>query len=111
MTLHNCTQVDRIARIERTVDEIGEKVSQIATSVDVLVVKLAPVIDKVQDHDRALRGSNGDPGIVGEVSDIGKTIREWADNQKWLFRLIIGWLVTTALGSLYFIVTNSPKLP
>jgi hypothetical protein len=109
MTIHNCNQVDRITRIEHTVDEIGDKVSQIATSVDILVVKLQPVIDKVQDHEKTLRGSNGDPGMVGAISDIGKTISSWADNQKWLFRLIIGWLVTTVLGALYYLMTTIPK--
>jgi hypothetical protein len=109
MSLHNCTQVERITRIERTVDEIGEKVSQIATSVDILVVKLEPVIDKVQDHEKTLRGTDKDPGIVGAISDIGKTITEWSDNQKWLSRLIIGWLVTTVLGAIYYLITTIPK--
>ena len=90
-----------------------------------MVQKLDPIIEQVQSHDRALRGSNGDLGIVakvasmsdtvnslhvtikgkdedaglvGDVSEIGKTIKEWADNQKWLFRLVVGWLITTALA-------------
>lgn len=103
-----CSQTDRILRIEKSVDEIGDKVSQIAGSVDILVVKITPFIEKVSEHDRALRGSNGDVGIVANVSDIRNTIKEWADNQKWLFRLVVGWLITTAIGGVYYLITVAP---
>jgi hypothetical protein len=131
-----CTQENRITNIEKNVLEISAQATNIAHSVDLLVQKLDPIIEKVQEHDRALRGSNGDMGIVakvasmsdtvnslhvtikgkdedaglvGDVSEIGKTIKEWADNQRWLFRLVVGWLVTTILGALAYLITNLPK--
>ena len=136
VSMQPCSQAERINNIEKNVQEISTQAMNIAHSVDLLVQKLDPIIGQVQEHDRALRGSNGDMGIVakvttmantvnsldatikgkgedaglvGDVSDIGKTIKEWADNQKWLFRLVVGWLVTTALGAVYYVIAIMPK--
>jgi len=130
-----CTQTERINRIEQNVQELSTQAMSIAHSVDLLVQKIEPIIERVNEHDRALRGSNGDmglvakvagmaetvaslnitikgkdedAGLVGDVSDIGKTIKEWADNQKWLFRLVVGWLITTALAALIYVITTMP---
>ena len=132
VVMQPCTQTDRIGRMEQNVQDIAKQTNEIANSVAILVVKLEPVITKVYENERALRGTNGDmglvarvvgmtdvvndlsvtikgkgedTGLVGEVSGIGKTIKEWADNQKWLFRMIVGWLVTTALGAAYYFIT------
>ena len=130
-----CTQTDRIGRIEDSVKEISNQTKDIAHSVEILVLKMEPIIEKVNQHERALRGSNGDVGMVakvsgmtevvndlhlmikgrgedtgmaGDVSDIGKTVKAWADNQKWLFRLIVGWLIITALGAFLYVITVMP---
>jgi hypothetical protein len=44
----------------------------------------------VDSLNATIKGKWEDAGLVGDVSEIGKTIREWADNQKWAFRLIVG---------------------
>jgi hypothetical protein len=34
-------------------------------------------------------------------------ISEWQDTQKWILRLVIGWLVTTGPGALYLLIQNA----
>jgi hypothetical protein len=127
-----CSQKDRIERLEGAVDKIGEEVSQIATNVNTIKVKIEPFFDMVQSHDRALRGMNGDVGLTAKVAcasqamaelthalrgDKGEqglladilTLKKWVadmkDERKWLTRLVVG-IVLAEIGGLLFVLVK-----
>ncbi len=122
---HACTQENRITRIEEAVQEVNDKVDNLSDSVLTLTTILTPILDKVNEHDKVLRGSGGetgmlatvsdiskkmgelyttirgqgeDPGMVGFISELKKKLKESADTQQWLLRLVVGWSIAAVLG-------------
>ena len=115
-----CTQEQRITRIENTVGEIGEKVNTIAADVTVIRASTVAMTAKVEEHDQALYGNNGNVGIVAKVVSSMETLEdlkvalrgkgeepglisdirtlmdwmgEWKDGRKWINRLLVGLAV------------------
>jgi hypothetical protein len=121
---HACTQEERITRIEISVTTVGEKVDSLATDVKLLTQVVRQVIPTLEEHDRALKGNNGNTGLIAKVAnaievlnDLQEALRgrgehpgliatidrlvrateEWNDTKKWLSRLVAGWLITTVM--------------
>lgn len=119
-----CTQEERIARIEASVDNFGGKLDSLSTDVQLLTAEVRRVIPTIEEHDRALKGNNGTIGLIAKVasalevlSDLQEALRGkgekpgliatidrlthitegWEDTKQWAGRLIAGWLITTVL--------------
>ena len=115
-----CTQEHRITRIEASVDVISEKVNQVANDVSVIRDKVEAVTKTVDEHDRALYGSNGsvgvvakvvqsvetledlkialrgkgeEPGLISDIRTLMDWMGEWKDGRKWINRLLAGLAV------------------
>lgn len=122
-----CQQTERIERIENNVDKIAETVAGHASDIRLLNATVQTALKRLDDQEITIKGSNGDPGLVGAVSklnlymdDLYKAMRGEADKpglisvistlvkkiegseeeSKWIKRLIIGWVLTTALRAL-----------
>ena len=106
-------QEERIKHIEAKVDVITDKIEEIRPDIMVIKDRLVSTVETVEEHERALRGSNGDVGMVAKVSEttasvngLIKTLRGerkdpgligarsrltekmtgWEDTWKWLTR-------------------------
>jgi hypothetical protein len=133
-----CTQTDRIGRIEEAVNGISAQVSALVTEFQVLKGKVEPVLAKVEEHDTALYGSNGNVGIVSDVARVSKALdvldelngalkgvgdkpglisvistlseqmKEGKDTNKWVSRVVLGWVIATTLGGIYYLFLSHP---
>ncbi len=130
MTDHPCQQEGRIKNIEAKVDVITDKIEEIHPDIQVIKERLTATAETVEEHDRALRGSNGDVGLVAKVSettasvnDLIKTLRgegndpgligalsrltekmgNWESTWRWLTRLVIGWVITSLIGGMILV--------
>jgi hypothetical protein len=120
-----CTQEERITRIEISVTTVGEKVDGLTTDVKMLTqVVQQQVLPIVAEHERALRGENGNvgliakvvntvdiltelnramkgegekPGLIAVIDNLVRVTTEWNDTKKWASRLVWGWGITTLL--------------
>ncbi len=115
-----CQQEQRITRIEASVDVISEKVNLVANDISVIRDKVEAVTKTVDEHDRALYGSNGsvgvvakvvqsvetledlkvalrgkgeEPGLISDIRTLMNWMGEWKDGRKWLNRLLAGLAV------------------
>lgn len=122
-----CQQTERIERIENNVDKIAETVAGLASDIRLLNANVQSALKRLDDQEATIKGSNGDPGLVGAVSKLNmhmadlygamrgegdkpglisaisvltKKIEDGEDENKWVKRLIIGWALTTILGAL-----------
>jgi hypothetical protein len=104
----------RLTRVENTVTRIEDQMTS-------LVREFADFKERVEgmieDHQTALYGDKGKPGLVGqagtleelrvalkgygrepgliaEIQDLAKRMGDWDDGRKWMNRLVIGMLVT-----------------
>ncbi|MEL7591813.1 MAG: hypothetical protein AAGU17_11045 [Anaerolineaceae bacterium] len=64
-----CAQEDRITRIEDAVAEIHDDIGGLATDMAVIKDKICGVVEKVEDHERVLRGFNGNTGIIAKLEN------------------------------------------
>ena len=64
-----CEQNERICRIESAVGEIHEDIGGLATDMAVIKDKICNVVEKVEDHERVLRGFNGNTGIIAKLEN------------------------------------------
>ena len=126
-----CTQEGRITRIEASVNVITEKVNQVATDVSVIREKVEGVTEKVEEHDRALYGSNGssgvvakvvqsvetlddlkvalkgrgeDPGLISDIKNLMGFMLEQKDERKWLLRAVVGVILAQLIGLIFMLV-------
>lgn len=67
--MNPCTQEDRIGRIEGAVGEINKSVGALSSDVAVIKDKVLGMSDQVTDHERVLRGSNGDLGVISKIEN------------------------------------------
>ncbi|MGD0005030.1 MAG: hypothetical protein ABSE06_12465 [Anaerolineaceae bacterium] len=127
---HPCQQEERIKNIEVKVDVMADKIDEIRPDLQVIKERLSVTAETVEEHERALRGSNGDVGVVAKVSettasvnDLIKTLRGegkdpgligaifrltekmtgWEDMWKWFIRLVVGWFVTSLVGGMILV--------
>ena len=126
-----CTQENRITRIENTVGEIGSKVNTIAADVTVIRASTEAMAAKVEEHDRALYGNNGnvgvvakvvqsvekledlaialrgkgeEPGLIAEIRNLMNYVGEQKDERKWMTRAVIGVVIAQLLGLLFMLL-------
>jgi len=115
-----CQQEGRITRIEASVKVITEKVNRVAEDVSVIRANTEAMATKVEEHDRALYGNNGnigvvakvvssvealedlkmalrgkgeDPGLIADIRTLMNWMGDWKDERKWINRLLIGLVV------------------
>jgi hypothetical protein len=120
-----CQQNDRIEHIEIAVDNMTGQVTTLVTDFAVLKKSVETALTTVGEHDRALRGYNGDmglvaqviqltaiftdlngalrgtgkePGLISSIDGLAKKINDWEDSKKWITRLVVGWFITALLG-------------
>ena len=58
------SQRARITKIEAAVEHVSAQVSQLSGSFSVLSERLSPFLSKVEEHDRALMGHDGEAGLI-----------------------------------------------
>lgn len=119
--IHECTQEERIKSIENATDEILHNQGEQNTRFALLSQQLEAYMLKVEEHDRALKGSNGAPGIIASIANMQETYQDVSealrgkgersglialvqelnrrltskeDSDKWLNRLVLGALIT-----------------
>jgi hypothetical protein len=120
-----CQQEERIKHIEAKVDVITDKIEEIRPDIMLIKDRLVSTVETVEEHERALRGSNGDigalarvldnavvlrdliitlrgegqnPGLIGAISRLTEKMSAQEDDRRWLSRLVIGWLITSLVG-------------
>jgi uncharacterized protein YoxC len=71
-----CRQEGRIKNIETKVDVITDKIDGIRPDIQVIKERLNATADTVEEHDRALRGSNDDVGLVAKVSETTESVND-----------------------------------
>jgi hypothetical protein len=62
---------------------------------------LARVLDNavaLRDLIITLRGEGQNPGLIGTISRLTKKMSAQEDDSRWLWRLVIGWLITSFVG-------------
>lgn len=69
-----CLQEDRIENIEISVKEINKDISCISSDIAVIKDRMGTVLDKVEDHEHLLRGTNGYSGVVASIENSNKLI-------------------------------------
>lgn len=62
-----CAQDKRISTIETSVREINSDLTDIKSDIAVIKDRMGNVLDKVEDHEHVLRGSNGYSGIISSI--------------------------------------------
>jgi len=122
---HECEQDERIARIEENVRCLDNKVDGLNTNQAKILTWLDIYMKKIDEHDAILKGENGQIGVVAQVVLAVNILTELnvalkgkedkpgliaainnlveknsiTDEQKvWLTRLIVGTLITWAIG-------------
>ncbi len=130
MSKADCNNEERIAKLETAVAEVGTKIGEITSDIRIIRVKMEDTLEKVSEHDRALKGNNGnvgiisnvitsnslitdlnqalrgtkeEPGLLADIREFKNFIAEYKDTQKWISRLIIGWIILTVLGGILVI--------
>ena len=71
-----CQQEGRIKSIETKVDVITDKIYEIRPDLVVIKERLTTTYETVEEHERALRGSNGDVGMVAKVSETTASVND-----------------------------------
>lgn len=107
------TQDNRLNRVELAVQRVEDKVAQLANDFGEFKERVEAMIE---DHQTALYGDKGKPGLVGqsgtleelrvalkgygrepgliaEIKVLSNRMSEWDDGRKWLTRLIIGAII------------------
>jgi hypothetical protein len=108
---------NRLNRVELAVQRVEDQVAQLIKDFADFKARMECMIE---DHQTALYGDRGKPGLVGqtgtleelrvalkgygrepgliaEIQTLSKKIAEWEDAKKWIIRLIIGLIVTNIL--------------
>jgi hypothetical protein len=125
-----CQQEGRIKNIEAIVDVITDKIEDIRPDLQVIKERLTVTAETVEEHERALRGSNGDvgvvakvdvittnvtdlvktlrgegqdPGLIGAISRLAEKMAGWEDTKRWFTQLIVGWFVTSLVGGIILV--------
>ena len=104
----------RMSRVELAVQRVEDQVAQLVKDFGEFKQRVECMLE---DHQSALYGDKGKPGLVGqsgtleelrvalkgygrepgliaEIQDLGKRMASWDDGRKWLTRLVIGMIVT-----------------
>lgn len=132
--IHTCTQEQRITSIERITEEILDKLNEQHTTSAVFAGKMEAYMFKVDEHDRALKGVNGTPGVLSVIAnmqatydDVSEALRGKGDHaglialvmelnrrmtekeskDQWMNRLILGGLVTFTITQVIGLITNT----
>lgn len=112
-----CTQENRLVRIEKMLQEASACSGSISTRTQVIESRVDKVEDAIDEHEKAIRGYNGtpglvgrltadeailgelqlalkgrgeDPGMIGTVKQIKITMDKWEDSQKITLSLVLG---------------------
>lgn len=120
-----CIQEQRITRIEASVGAITKKVSQVSSDVSAIHDKMEAVTKTVEEHDRALYGSNGgvgvvakvvqsvetledlkialkgkgeDPGLIADIKNLMGFMADQKDERKWLARGVAMLVIAQLVG-------------
>ncbi len=110
----------RLVRVEVVVSRMEGQINQLVTEFAGLKEQLQEMICKVEDHQEALYGEHGKPGLIsqgetleelkgalkgygrepGLIADIKNLLTEVAaikSDRKWIYRLILAAIVTDVL--------------
>ena len=125
-----CQQEGRISRIETSVEVITEKVNRVAEDVSVIRANTEAMAAKVEEHDRALYGNNGnvgmvakvmqsvekledlavalrgkgeEPGLISEIRNLMNYVGEQKDERKWLVRAVTGVVITQLIALIFML--------
>ena len=63
--------------------------------------KLDTICETVKENHRALRGSNGDAGIVADVVILKNKVEDMSDNRKWVNRAVVGATLALIANIIY----------
>jgi hypothetical protein len=108
------SQDNRLTRVEMSVQRIELQLENMIKDLGDFKARIECVID---DHQDALYGDKGKPGLIGQLGSLEElrvalkgygreqgliadiqgliaTMAKWEDGRKWLNRLVIGMIVT-----------------
>ncbi len=132
-----CTQENRITRIENKIDKLVDVVSDVAGSINTLAIKMNNMVDTVAEHERTLKGTNGNtgivakvvqsvdlidelniamrgekdkPGLIAAIGEMNRKIGQWEESMTWLKRAVVGIVVAAGAGLVSLMIRIYPLL-